>query len=361
MAPVVRELAARNDEFQCRVCVTAQHRDMLDQVMCSFKLHAEYDLDLMTAGQTPAEVAARILESLPAILDLDKPDIVLVQGDTMTTCAAALASFLNRIPVGHVEAGLRTGNLDHPFPEEMNRKLTTQLSALHFAPTDGARDALLAEGVDGSKIVVTGNTVIDALLQTVKPDYEFQTPMLDALDVSRRLVLVTTHRRENFGAPLLNICGAVSNLAKSLIDVDFVLPVHQNPQVRQTVQKMLGELANVYLLEPIEYEEFIQLMARATIILSDSGGIQEEAPSLNVPVLVLREFTERPEGVSAGATRLVGTQTDGIVANTTELLTDHAAYQAMAQAPNPYGDGNASGRIANTIANFLRSESDNKQ
>jgi len=354
MAPVIRELATRPEEFQSTVCVTAQHRDMLDQVMRCFDLSADYDLDLMTDDQTPADVVMRVLESLPAVLDSVKPDFLLVQGDTMTTFAAAFAAFLNRIPVGHIEAGLRTGNLANPFPEEMNRRLTTQLSVVHFAPTDGARNALLAEGIDDRNIVVTGNTVIDALLQTVNPEYEFLNSTLNALDSSRRLVLITTHRRENFGTPLSRICDAVGRLSESLSDTDFVLPVHRNPQVRRTVETMLGNHSNVYLLEPMEYEEFAHLMARSTLILSDSGGIQEEAPSLNVPVLVLRQFTERPEGVSAGATRLVGTTTEKIIANTMELLQDPTAYQRMADAQNPYGVGKASTLIVSAISDFIR-------
>jgi UDP-N-acetylglucosamine 2-epimerase (non-hydrolysing) len=349
MAPVVQELRSRSSRFESIVCVSAQHREMLDQVLAVFGLTADHDLDLMTPGQLPAQVGSRVLESLPPLLQQLRPDVLLVQGDTMTTFGAALAAYLQQIPVGHVEAGLRTGDRYRPFPEEMNRVLTTRLATLHFAPTAGAREALLAEGVDDTDVVVTGNTVIDALLQTVRDDYRFADPRLAGLDSARRMVLVTAHRRESFGAPLRSICAAVLALARDFAEVDFVLPVHPNPDVRTTVADLLGAQPNILLIDPIEYEEFANLMARAHLILTDSGGIQEEAPSLGKPVLVLREVTERPEGIDAGTAMLVGTDRRSIEAKTRELLTRRTAYEQMAHKKNPYGDGRASGRIVDKL------------
>jgi UDP-N-acetylglucosamine 2-epimerase (non-hydrolysing) len=346
LAPVVRALAAAPDRFESLVCVSAQHRSMLDQVLRAFDLTPDYDLDLMTPGQTPAGIAARVLERLPPLLREVRPDIVVVQGDTMTTFAAAMAAYLERIPSAHVEAGLRTGDRYQPFPEEMNRVLTTRLAMLHFAPTAQARDNLLAEGISESDVYLTGNTVIDALLQTVRPDYRFATPALAALDPSRRLVLITTHRRESFGAPLRSTCAAIRELAGRFPDLQFVLPVHPNPDVRGPVEALLCDLPAMHLIEPVEYVEFVHLMNRAHLVLTDSGGVQEEAPSLGKPVLVLREVTERPEGVAAGTARIVGTDQERIVAAASELLESPAAYRKMANAVNPYGDGRASERIA---------------
>jgi UDP-N-acetylglucosamine 2-epimerase (non-hydrolysing) len=344
MAPVVRALQAA-DQFESIVCVSAQHRAMLDQVLAVFGLKADYDLDLMTSGQSPADVTARVLERLPPLLQQIRPDVLLVQGDTMTSFAAAFAAYLERIPSGHVEAGLRTGDRYQPFPEEMNRVLTTRLASLHFAPTTKARDALLAEGIPASDVHLTGNTVIDALLQTVKPNYSFRSPSLSGLDPERRLVLITTHRRESFGAPLRSTCAAIRDLATRFPDLQFVLPVHPNPQVKQTVERLLCDIPGMYLIEPVDYLEFVHLMNRSYLILTDSGGVQEEAPSLGKPVLVLREVTERPEGVDAGTAVVVGTDRERIVAVASELLTSRAAYERMANAVNPYGDGQASGRI----------------
>ncbi len=349
LAPVVRALAQRPAHFESRICLTGQHREMLDQVMGVFGLRADRDLALMSPGQSPAEVASRVLVALPPVLRELRPDLVLVQGDTMTTFAAAFAAQLERIPVGHVEAGLRSGDRWNPFPEELNRRLVTPLARLHFAPTGTARAALLAEGVPEDEIHLTGNTAIDALLETLRPDYRFLDPALAALDASRRLVLVTTHRRESFGAPLRAICAAVRELARLRPDCDFVLPMHPNPEVRASVREILGPVAQVRLIEPVAYREFCQLMARAYLILTDSGGIQEEAPALDVPVLVLREVTERPEGVAAGAARLVGTGRK-IVPAALELLDDREAHRRMASARNPYGDGKAALRIADAIA-----------
>jgi len=350
MAPVVRKLASRSAEFESLVCVSAQHREMLDQVLAVFGVTADYDLDLMRPDQTPAEVASRVLSSLPPLLDAVRPDLLLVQGDTMTTCAAALAAHLARIPVGHVEAGLRTGDRYRPFPEEMNRVLTSRLASLHFAPTERARDALLAEGVPPADLFLTGNTVIDAMLQTLRSEYRFTHPKLAALEPGRRVVLVTAHRRESFGAPLRSICDALAELSDRFPDLEIVLPVHPNPQVGETLRQRLGTRTNVRLVEPLGYLEFVHLMARSHLILTDSGGIQEEAPSLGKPVLVLREVTERPEGVEAGTAVLLGTDAERIVAKTSELLTDSAAYGRMAGAVNPYGDGRASDRIVDVLA-----------
>jgi UDP-N-acetylglucosamine 2-epimerase (non-hydrolysing) len=350
MAPVVKALQDAPDRFESVVCVSAQHRTMLDQVLQVFGLHADHDLDLMTAAQSPADVTARVLERLPSLLRQIRPDVLLVQGDTMTSFAAAFAAFLERIPSGHVEAGLRTGDRYQPFPEEMNRVLTTRLASIHFPPTTQARAALLAEGVPAADVHLTGNTVIDALLQTVRPDYIFRTPRLGPLDPARRLVLVTTHRRESFGAPLESTCAAIRELAGRFPDLQWVLPVHPNPQVKQTVERLLCDLPGMYLIAPVDYVEFVHLMNRAYIVLTDSGGVQEEAPSLGKPVLVLREVTERPEGVEAGTAVVVGTDRDRIVRVASELLTSRNSYEKMANAVNPYGDGHASPRILNALA-----------
>jgi UDP-N-acetylglucosamine 2-epimerase (non-hydrolysing) len=350
MAPVVQALQAASDRFESVICVSAQHRAMLDQVLQVFGLEADHDLNLMTEAQSPAEVTARVLERLPPLLREIRPDVLLVQGDTMTSFAAAFAAYLERIPSGHVEAGLRTGDRYQPFPEEMNRVLTSRLASIHFAPTAQARRALLSEGVLPADVHLTGNTVIDALLQTVRPNYTFRTPQLGSLDPSRRLVLVTTHRRESFGAPLESTCAAIRELAGRHPDLQFVLPVHPNPQVKQTVERLLCDLPGMYLIEPVDYVEFVQLMNRAYLILTDSGGVQEEAPSLGKPVLVLREVTERPEGVEAGTAVVVGTDRDRIVSVASELLISRPAYERMANAVNPYGDGQASGRIVNALA-----------
>ena len=345
MAPVVRRLQARADRFESLVCVSAQHRDMLDQVLEVFALTADHDLAIMTPGQSPAGVVARVLDRLPPLLREVRPDVLLVQGDTMTTFASSFAAYLERIPSCHVEAGLRTGNRYHPFPEEMNRVLTTRLADLHFAPTATARDCLLAEGVPPETVFLTGNTVIDALLATVTPRHQFTTPALAGLDPALRLVLVTTHRRESFGEPLREICGAITDLVARFPDIEVVLPVHPNPEVKGTVEAMLCDTPRVRLIEPVDYVEFVHLMARAHLILTDSGGVQEEAPSLGKPVLVLRDTTERPEGVEAGTAVVVGTDRERIVRTAGTLLSSPEAYDRMATAVSPYGDGHASERI----------------
>ncbi|MCB1998147.1 MAG: UDP-N-acetylglucosamine 2-epimerase (non-hydrolyzing) [Burkholderiaceae bacterium] len=354
MAPLVLRLN-QAPGIESVVCVTAQHRQMLDQVLQLFGIAPQHDLNIMRPGQDLYGITAGILQGVGEICAKVQPDIVLVHGDTTTTFATTLAAFYQRIAVGHVEAGLRTGNLYSPWPEEANRKLTGALAALHFAPTPASRDNLLREAVAADSIVVTGNTVIDALLQvTAKFDAE---PTLDA-DFSRqfsmlrpgaRLVLITGHRRENFGDGFERICRAIAQLAVRHPDVDFLYPVHLNPNVREPVNRLLSGIANVSLIEPQDYLPFVWLMRRSHLILTDSGGIQEEAPSLGKPVLVMRDTTERPEAVEAGTVRLVGTDLEGIAAGVTQLLEDGAAYERMSFAHNPYGDGRACDRIVDAL------------
>ena len=358
LAPVVLALKA-DPRFECDVCVTAQHRQMLDQVLEVFEIVPDTDLDLMVPDQTLAGLTARAVESVDRHLTQAKPDLVLVQGDTTTTFCSALAAFYHHVPVGHVEAGLRTGNLESPWPEEANRILTTRLARLHFAPTEINRANLLREGVPDDRITVTGNTVIDALflaLEIVKKNPP-EVPGLPKALVhgSGPLVLITGHRRENFGAGFDSICKAIAELAARFPNTEFVYPVHLNPNVRRPVDEILRSAGtdNVHLIEPLPYLPFVAMMSRATVILSDSGGVQEEAPSLGKPVLVMRDTTERPEAVTAGTVKLVGTDQRTIVEETSILLTDSAAYDAMARAMNPYGDGKAAGRILAACAEFL--------
>ena len=346
MAPVVRALAASPETFRPLVCLTNQHQEMLDQVLDLFALHADYNLQVMTDGQTPTAVAMRVLERLPDVLAATLPAAVLVQGDTTTTFAAALAAFYARIPVGHVEAGLRTWRKDAPFPEELNRTMTTALAEWHFAPTDWARENLLREGIAADKITVTGNTVIDALQWMASHAPESDRNPLPDLPQERRLILVTAHRRESFGEPFAELCRALGALVERNHDVELVYPVHLNPSVQEPVRRILGDLERVHLLPPVDYATLVGLLRRAHIVLTDSGGIQEEAPTFGKPVLVMRETTERPEGVEAGTARLVGTGEARIVSETERLLHDPAAYAAMATAHNPYGDGHAGERIA---------------
>ena len=346
MAPVVLELKKHTDFIEPIVAVTAQHREMLDQVLALFALKPDYDLDIMAAGQTLYDITGRSLTGLKTVLEEAKPDIVLVHGDTTTTFVGALASFYSQIPVGHVEAGLRTGRKDSPFPEEMNRRLTGAIADWHFAPTTTAEANLLAENVKPETIFVTGNTVIDALKATVKADYQFIDPVLAAaIDRGRRLVLVTTHRRENLGEPMRHVYQALRQLLEAHDDIEIIFPVHRNPKVREVVEAELGGLDRVNLIEPLDYEPFANLMARASLVMTDSGGIQEEAPALGKPVLVLRDTTERPEAVDAGTVALVGTGREAVFDTAHKLLSDKAAYAAMSEACNPYGDGLASERI----------------
>lgn len=346
MAPVVRALRGRPEAVVSRVCVTAQHRHMLDQVLDLFGLAPDYDLDLMQAGQTPVGVIRRVLERLEPVLEAERPDWVLVQGDTTTVMAASLLAFHHRVRVGHVEAGLRTGDKHQPFPEEINRKVTDVVADLHFAPTETARQNLLREAVPAAQIHVTGNTVIDALQQVAAQPYDWAAGPLAGLPRDRRLVLVTAHRRENFGAPFLEICAALRYLAERYAgDAHFVYPVHRNPNVHEVAQRELAGLPNLTLLPPLDYLPLVQLLKRCTLALTDSGGIQEEAPGLGVPVLVLRHATERPEAVEAGTARLVGPVRDAIVRETARLLDDPVEHARMARAINPYGDGRAAERI----------------
>jgi len=349
LAPVIGEMRRHPAQIASRICVTAQHREMLDQVLQVFGLRPDYDLNIMQPGQTLADVTCRALRGLEEVLLAERPDLVLVQGDTTTVFAAALAAYYHQVPVGHVEAGLRTGDKLRPFPEEMNRRLTSVMADLHFAPTQAARLNLLAEGVPDERIAVTGNTVIDALLEVTARPYQFQEPLAG---LNGRVVLITAHRRESLGEPLRRICRAIARLAARFPQASFVYPVHLNPRVRSVVSETLSGLPNVLLTEPLEYLPFAHLMKRSELILTDSGGIQEEAPALGKPVLVLREVTERQEAVQAGAARLVGTDEERIVTEATRLLCDRDAYQRMASAPNPFGDGQAAQRIVDFILSW---------
>lgn len=348
MAPVVQSLLA-HPEIETKVCLTAQHREMLDQVVDLFKLPVDYDLDIMRSGQSLYDITSRVLRGLEEVLEKEKPDYVLVHGDTTTTFTASLAAFYKQIKVGHVEAGLRTGDLAAPFPEEANRQLTGVLASLHFAPTETARENLLRENKKDENIFVVGNTVIDALLSTVKKDYTFEDEEIQAIEEHKRVILVTTHRRENLGAPMHHVYRALRRLVETVPDTEVVFPVHRNPLVREAVEEELDGATGIHLVEPMEYEPFTNLMARSALVLTDSGGIQEEAPSLGKPVLVLRDTTERPEAVEAGTVKLVGTGEEKIYQTAYRLLTDEAAYHAMAEAVNPYGDGRSAGRIVETL------------
>ena len=354
MAPLVHALAA-DERFESRCCVTAQHREMLDQVLELFKITPDYDLNLMKAGQTLPEVTSRILLELTPVLKEFKPDVVLVHGDTATTFAASLAAYYEQIAVGHVEAGLRTGNIYSPWPEEGNRKLTGSLTKYHLAPTENSKANLLKENYPAEDISVTGNTVIDALLM-VKQQIENDTDLSNTLaaqfpmlDESKKLILVTGHRRESFGGGFERICEALAQTAKAHPDCQILYPVHLNPNVQEPVKRILKDVNNVHLIEPQQYLPFVYLMNRAHIILTDSGGIQEEAPSLGKPVLVMRDTTERPEAVDAGTVRLVGTDVAKITSALNELLTNDESYKTMSRAHNPYGDGKACQRICDSL------------
>jgi UDP-N-acetylglucosamine 2-epimerase len=349
MAPLVKELESR-PEIDCTVCVTAQHRQMLDQVNRIFGIKPDYDLDIMKAGQTLEHITTSTLTGLVDILDVARPDLVLVHGDTTTCFASALAAFYRKIPVGHVEAGLRTYDKYSPYPEEMNRKLAASLSDLHFAPTSANKSNLLKEGIPPDKIYVTGNTVIDAMKSTVREDYIFHDAALRNIDThAKRIITVTAHRRENLGEPLEQICLALDDIAGMYEDVCIIYTVHLNPAVRETAFKMLGSNRRVHLIDPLDIEDMHNLMNKSHMIMTDSGGLQEEAPSLGKPVLVLRNETERPEAVSAGTVKLAGTNRETIKSLAIRLLEDPAEYDRMARAVNPYGDGRASERIVNAV------------
>ena len=344
MAPVI--LALKNEPWvKVRVLATAQHRNMLDQVNAFFGIEPDIDLDIMRPNQTLTTLTSRLLLELDKVLQTEKPDVVLVQGDTTTVMSVAMACFYHRIPIGHVEAGLRTWDMENPFPEEANRVITGKLARWHFAPTEGSRQNLLREGVQDSDILVTGNTVIDALLMTAAKDIEVGID----IDANKRLVLITSHRRENFGQPFRNICQALRTLAENNSDVQFLYPVHPNPNVKDVAHEMLGSSPNILLCDPLDYAPFVAAMKRAYLIISDSGGVQEEAPALGKPVLVLRDETERPEAVDQGVVKLVGPNYERIVTEAQRLLDDELAYREMARGISPYGDGLAAGRIVKTL------------
>jgi len=360
MAPVVKELV-KHGGIESKVCVTAQHREMLDQVLDLFDIVPDYDLNIMKSGQNLTDITTAVLKGVESVLIEFQPDLVLVHGDTSTTFSASLAAFYKQIPVGHVEAGLRTGNLYSPWPEEANRKLTSVLTEVHFAPTEISRLNLLKEGVDEKSIELTGNTVIDALLRVkalVEKDNDIKVQLYNKFSFLKkncRFILVTGHRRESFGGGFERICSALVEIAGQYPGVDIIYPVHLNPCVREPVNRLLGDLDNVYLIEPLEYLPFVFMMINCHIVLTDSGGIQEEAPSLGKPVLVMRETTERPEAVTAGTVKLVGTDNNKIVAEVGLLLDDEDEYSRMSVAHNPYGDGNSSSRIVDAIvARFFK-------
>ena len=353
MAPVYEELHRRGDLFRCKVCVTAQHRQMLDSVLDLFEIQSDYDLDIMAPDQSLERLTAELLERLPPVLAEEQPDVVLVQGDTTTAMVAAICAYYQQIRIGHVEAGLRSANMYSPFPEEINRRVVSHLAQYHFAPTERAREGLLREGVAEDAIAVTGNTVIDALLDLVERARRLSTPPEPVADLAwseKRVVLITGHRRESFGEPLRRVCMAFRSLAQSNRDVEFVYPVHLNPNVRAPVNEILSGLSNFHLVEPLDYLSFVWCMDHSYLIITDSGGIQEEAPSLGKPVLVTRDVTERREGIEAGTAKLVGTDQDRIVAETQALLDNREQYEAMSCAVNPYGDGHAAERIVDFLA-----------
>lgn len=366
MAPLVKAFQSQPQDFDTVVCVTGQHREMLDQVLDIFGIKAQYDLNIMQQGQDLYDVTSRVLLGMRDVLKQEKPDVVLVHGDTATSTAAALAAFYQQIPVGHVEAGLRTHNLYSPWPEELNRQLTGRMATYNFAPTQLGRTNLMGEGIPAERIHVTGNTVIDALhwvVNKIKSDKDVDAMVshtlriggydVSRLDGERRLVLITGHRRENFGSGFIDICNAIKTLSERYTDVDFVYPMHLNPNVRKPIHEVFGDdlsaMDNLFFIEPLEYLSFVYLMEKSSIVLTDSGGIQEEAPGLGKPVLVMREVTERPEAVEAGTVKLVGTDYDAIVNGVSTLLDDPEAYKDMSQSVNPYGDGNACERIVNAL------------
>lgn len=348
MAPLIYELKSR-PSIDCKVCVTAQHREMLDMVMNLFDLKPDFDLNIMTERQTLAGITTKALTGLEEVFRQEKPDLVLVHGDTSTTFAGSLAAYYNQIKVGHVEAGLRTYDKYFPFPEEMNRRLTGAIADLHFSPTKNNRANLINEGINPDSIFVTGNTVIDAFKTTIKRDFSFAGTPLEGIDMDKRFILMTAHRRENLGVPLENICKAVARLVRDFPDIEVIYPVHLNPAVRETANAILGSIPRVHLVEPLDVDVLHNAMAKAHLILTDSGGLQEEAPALGKPVLVLRGETERPEAAEAGTVKIAGTEEDIIYSLASQLLTDEEEYHKMSVAVNPYGDGNASRRITDAI------------
>lgn len=355
MAPVIKGLG-RHEGIVCRVCVTAQHREMLDQVLRLFEIDPDYDLNIMQEDQSLSYVTARVLTEVDPIIQAEQPDWVLVQGDTTTTMAASLAAFYHRVKIGHVEAGLRTGDRYRPFPEEVNRRIADVMADLHFVPTEAAKRNLLQEGFPESTILVTGNTVIDALLDIAGREFDpRETPLADLPLDGRKIILVTAHRREHFGEPLENICRALLEIAERYRDeVHIVYPVHRNPHVQSLVHALIDGKPNISLLPPLDYHPFVYLMTRSYLILTDSGGLQEEAPSLGKPVLVMREKTERPEALEAGTARLVGTHPRTIVDEVSRLLDDTEAYEEIAHSANPFGDGKASERIVSALLDYRK-------
>lgn len=353
MAPVVQALARRPDLFEVEVCLSAQHRELLDQVIDVFALPVHYDLNVMRPNQSVYGILCSVLSGMERVLETSRPDRILVHGDTSTSFAAALAAYYKKIPVGHVEAGLRTYDKFHPFPEEMNRRLADAICDYHYAPTPGARENLLCERIPEEHIRVTGNTVIDALLEVAARPYQFSDPLLEAVGRGHKLVLVTAHRRESFGEPFRDMCRAMRALAERNAGIEIVYPVHPNPNVRRITSELLVDQPRIHLIEPLEYVPFVHLMKKAHFLLTDSGGIQEEGPALGKPVLVMRDVTERPEAVAAGTARLVGTAFDRITTEAQRLLDDPAAHAAMAGAANPYGDGKAAERIADHLASTI--------
>lgn len=369
MAPLVKALQKRTDKFKIIVCVSGQHREMLDQVLDIFDIKPDYDLNIMKSGQDLYDITAKILLGMRNVLEQTNPSIVLVHGDTTTSTSAALAAFYKQIPVGHVEAGLRTNNIYSPWPEEVNRQITARIATYHFAPTNRSVKNLLNEGVTTTKVFETGNTVIDALhivTARLKSDKDLQTKVIETINLSgyplnrldsgKKMVLITGHRRENFGNGFINICNAIKSLSQKYPTIDFIYPMHLNPNVRGAIHKVFGDNLNIYdnlfFIEPLEYLNFVYLMEKSTIILTDSGGIQEEAPGLGKPVLVMRDTTERPEAVTAGTVKLVGTDIEKIVNETSKLLDDKTYYNLMSQAVNPYGDGKACERIINALIKY---------
>ena len=350
MAPLVKELERRK-EIESIVCVTAQHREMLDQVLNTFDIKPDYDLNIMKQGQSLADVTTRALVGLEEVIKEVKPDIVLVHGDTTTTFAGALAAFYNQVAIGHVEAGLRTYDKYSPYPEEMNRQMVDRLSDMYFAPTEISKNNLLKENIDESKIYITGNTAIDAMSTTVDENYTH--PELDWINAGERMILLTAHRRENLGEPMRHIFRAIKRVVDEFSDVKVIYPIHMNPRVREVANEVFGDADRVKLIEPLEVFDFHNFQNKSYIILTDSGGIQEEAPSLGKPVLVLRDTTERPEGIKAGTLKLVGTDEDVIYEETKKLLLDKKAYEKMSKASNPYGDGHASERIVDAIIEYF--------
>jgi len=353
MAPVIKELKKHKDRFDPVICVTGQHREMIDPLLKLFEINVDYDLDLMQKNQDLEHITSTVLNEIGVIIDKEQCDYVMVQGDTTSAMAASLAAFYKKVKIAHVEAGLRTWDLQHPFPEEANRRIIDSICDLYFAHTERAKENLINEKVDPAKIEVTGNTVIDALLETADKEFVKGSSELEGLSLNgRKTILMTAHRRENFGEPIKNICQAVKEIASKYKDeVDFVYPVHLNPNIQDCVKSTLGAIENIKLIEPLDYHEFVHLMKKAYFMLTDSGGLQEEAPSLGKPVLVLRQTTERPEGVEAGCVEVIGTDVGHIVTKISELLDNKAKYEQMAKAVNPYGDGKASQRI---VQRFLR-------